>query len=179
MVLIERLWALRLLEGEDIAEHLNKFWELANQVESLSAIGKRIAHNELVTLLCLSLPDSYEPMIMALQSRADELTFDIFAGRLLQESARRQVAQVRQPDQEQGASSGTAFTVRSPMRGRRNIDARYRLRRGGTRTPNTFGMGRVEVHLKQKGNAFTIRKMVIGNVTVLRERQMSVRKYYP
>ena len=55
---------------------------------------------------------------MALQYRANELTFDIFAGRLLQESARRQVAQVRQPDQGQGASSGTAFTVSSPMRGR-------------------------------------------------------------
>jgi len=88
MVLMQRLWALRMVEGDDMAEHLNKFRELANQVEGLSGTGKGIENNELVTLLSLSLPDSYEPIIMALQSRADKVTFDIFASQLLQESAR-------------------------------------------------------------------------------------------
>ena len=27
MVLMQRFWGLRLLEGEDMAEHLNKLWE--------------------------------------------------------------------------------------------------------------------------------------------------------
>ena len=89
MVLIQRLWALRMLEGEDMAEHLNSFRELANQVQSLSSDSKGIEENELVTLLSLSIPESYEPVIMALQSRTDDLTFDMFAGRLLQEAARR------------------------------------------------------------------------------------------
>jgi len=89
----------------------------------------------------LSLPDSYEPIIMALQSRADELTFDTFAGRLLQESARRQVAQVRQPDMGQNTSSGGAFTAKYPMRGR-NIGGGYGLWRGGMRTPMAFGVAR-------------------------------------
>jgi len=89
MVLMQRLWALRMVEGDDMAEHLNKFRELANQVEGLSGTGKGIDNNELVTLLSLSLPDSYKPIIMALQSRADEVTFDIFASQLRQESARR------------------------------------------------------------------------------------------
>ena len=40
MVLIQRLWGLRMVEGKDMVEHLNKFRELANQVESLSATGK-------------------------------------------------------------------------------------------------------------------------------------------
>ena len=78
---------------------------------------------------------------MALQSRADELTFDTFAGRLLQESARRQVAQVRQPHLGQNTSSGGAFTAKYPMRGR-NIGGRYGLRRGGMRTPMAFGVAR-------------------------------------
>jgi len=58
MVLMQRLWALRLVEGEDMAEHLNRFRELANQVQSLSGNGKAIDQSELVTLLSLSLPDS-------------------------------------------------------------------------------------------------------------------------
>jgi len=86
---MQRLWALRMVEGQDMAEHLNRFRELANQVESLSANGKGMEENELVTLLSLSLPESYEPVIMALQSRADNVSLDIFTSRLLQESARR------------------------------------------------------------------------------------------
>ena len=43
-------------------------------------------------MLSLSLPDSYEPLIMALQSRSEILTFDFMAGRLLQESTRRQAS---------------------------------------------------------------------------------------
>jgi len=89
MVLIQRLWALRLLEGDDMAEHLNRFRELANQVQGLSGNGKGMDENELVTLLSLSLLESYEPIIMALQSRTEDLTFEIFSGRLLQELARR------------------------------------------------------------------------------------------
>ena len=58
MVLMQRLWALRMVEGDDMAEYLNKFKELANQVESLSANGKGMEDNELFTLLSLSLPES-------------------------------------------------------------------------------------------------------------------------
>ena len=61
-------------------------------MESLSANGNGMEDNELVTLLSLSVPESYEPIIMALQSRADDVSFDIFASKLPQESARRQVA---------------------------------------------------------------------------------------
>ena len=143
MVLIQRLWALRMVEGEDMAEHLNRFRELANQVQSLSSNSKGMEESELVTLLSLSLPESYEPVIMALQSRTDDLTFDMFAGRLLQEAARRQVAQVRQPDQAHSNSSSAAFTAKYAMRGR-NTGGRNGMRRGGRRTGGGFGTQREE-----------------------------------
>ena len=38
---------------------------------------------ELVTLVSLSLPDSYEPIIMALQSRADDVSLNVFISKLL------------------------------------------------------------------------------------------------
>jgi len=50
MVLMQRLWALRMVEGDDMAQHLNKFRELANQVGSLSANRKGMEENQLVTL---------------------------------------------------------------------------------------------------------------------------------
>ena len=74
----------------------------------------------------------------------EDLTFDIFSGRLLQESARRQVAEGRQAEQRANNTSGTAFRARYPMRGR-NIGGQYGLRRGGIQTPNTFGVARAEV----------------------------------
>ena len=37
MVLTQRLWALRLQEGEDMATHLNTFKEIATQIENLSS----------------------------------------------------------------------------------------------------------------------------------------------
>ena len=93
MVLMQRLWALRMLEGEDMAQHLNQFRELANQWRSLSPDSKGMDDSELVTILTLSLPNCYEPLVMALQSRSDTITFDLMARRLLQESGRRQIGQ--------------------------------------------------------------------------------------
>ena len=48
-------------EGQDIAEHLNQFRELANQLRSLSTEDKEVDDSELVTILTLSLPTSYGP----------------------------------------------------------------------------------------------------------------------
>jgi len=70
-------------EGDDMAQHVNQFRELGNQLRSLSEDGKGMDDTELVTILTLSLPESYEPLVMPLQSRSDTITFDLMAGRLL------------------------------------------------------------------------------------------------
>ena len=56
-----------MLEGQDMAQHLNQFHELANQLRGLSTGGKEVDDSELLTILTLSLPECYEPLIMALQ----------------------------------------------------------------------------------------------------------------
>ena len=111
MVLMQRLWGLKMSEGQDMAQHLNQFRELANQLRGLTTEGKEIDDSELVTNLTLSLPESYEPLVMAVQSRADLVTFDMMARRLLQESARRHVVPVTQKGQENTHGSQTAFTA--------------------------------------------------------------------
>ena len=60
MVLMQRLWDLRMIEGDDMAQHLNHFRKLANQLRSLSEDGKGMDDTELVTILTLSLPQLYK-----------------------------------------------------------------------------------------------------------------------
>ena len=121
MVLTQRLWSLRLREGEDMASHLNEFRDLANQIANLSAGDEstQIQGVDLVSMLSLSLPDSYEPLIMALQSRSEEPTFDFMAGRRLQESTRRQAgnANGNSPSNGNGQSAFKAGSGRTRGRG--------------------------------------------------------------
>jgi len=112
MVLMQPLWALRMSDGDDMAEHLNQFRELANQVQGLSGEGKGIDDSELVTILSSSLPSTFAPLVMALQSWSEEITFDVFAGRLLQESARRQVGQVKHQPESGTRVQQTALSAR-------------------------------------------------------------------
>jgi len=113
MVLMQRLWGLKIVEGQDMAEHLNQFRELANQLRGLSTENKGLDDSELLTIWTLSLPTSYQPLVIALQSRSDQIPFDVMAGRLLQESARRHIGQVthRSQDSNTGIGSNTAFAA--------------------------------------------------------------------
>ena len=135
MVLMQRLWRLKMSEGQDMAQHLNQFRELANQLRDLTTEGKEIDDRELLTILTLSLPESYEPLVIALQSRADLVTFNIMAGRLLQESARRHVGQVTHKGQENTHGGQTAFAAQRPSTG-----TRFRFSRAGFHT-NSRGRG--------------------------------------
>jgi len=166
MVLQQRLWGLRMVEEEDMAEHLNKFRELASQLAGLSATGKGMEDNELVTLLSLSLPESYEPIIMALKSRADQVSFHVFTSQLHQESARRQVVHTTQHSNSSTAG-GAAFTAQFPNRHRGQTGGHYGPGRGGRRIPSGLAIRRTEATtgprahtatMKTKGKCFYCQK---------------------
>jgi len=74
--------------------HLNSFEEVSTQVANLSPNGIGIPDGALVSMVSLSLPESYEPLIMAIQSRSERLTFDLLVGLLLPEATRRQAARL-------------------------------------------------------------------------------------
>ena len=106
---------------------------------------------DLVSLLTLSLPDSYEPLVMALQSRSEVLTFNFMARLLLQESTRRQalMATNGKPSPKQSAfvvGSSAKFSGRGGgLRG----GARGSAMRAGGRSGSSFGV----VDLGQFGGA--------------------------
>jgi len=128
MVLMQHVWGLRMSEGDDMAQHLNQFRELGNQLRSLSEDRKGMDDTELVTIVTLSLPESYAPLVMALQSRSDTITFDLMAGRLLQESGRRQISQATNTTPGGSNTPQTAFTAQRLAMGSRG----YRGRGGMT-----------------------------------------------
>ena len=116
MILMQHVWALKMTEGQDMSKYLNQFRKLANQLRGLLPKGKQFDDSELLTILTLSLPDSYKPLVMALQSRSDVGTFDMMACRLLQELARRHVGPVTHKESDTTLhGSHTAFTANHPL----------------------------------------------------------------
>jgi len=111
MVLMQKLWGLHLKEGQDMSAHVNTFKELSTQVANLSPDGVGIPDTDLVSMLSLSLPESYEPLIMAVQSRAENIIFDFLTGRLLQEATHRQAA--RSTSSHHNSEPLSAFTAGS------------------------------------------------------------------
>jgi len=117
-----------------MSAHVNTFKELSTQVANLSSNGVGIPDSDLVSMLSSSLPESYEQLIMAVQSRADSITFDFLTGRLLQEVTGRQAA--RSTISQHTGELLSAFTAGSSCRpsGGRG--------RGNTRCGNRgFGRG--------------------------------------
>ena len=157
MILTQRLWALRLQEGDDMAAHLNAFREMANQIENLSSDEgtSQIQAVDLVSMLSVSLPDSYEPLIMALQSRSEVLTFDFIAGRLLQESTRRQAATITHGNPGHGNSTGQSAFIAGGLGRTKGRGGGFRggsHQRGRGRGRTAFG----SIDLSRLGNATTI-----------------------
>ena len=67
-------------------EHINKMRNLAEQ---LASVGAQVSKDDQVAKLLCSLPESYNNLIVALESRADDLTIEFVIARLLHEERRR------------------------------------------------------------------------------------------
>jgi len=75
-----------MAESDAMLEHINRMKSLAGQLESVGAAVTE--DDEVATLLC-SLPDSYSDLIIALESRAEDLTMEFLVARLLHEEQKR------------------------------------------------------------------------------------------
>ena len=94
-----------------MAGHINKIKMMAQQLE---AIGAPASEADTVTTLLYSLPESFEQLIISLESRADSLDLEFLTARLLNEETRRR-------DGKTAARPGKAFTSASgPFRGKQH-----------------------------------------------------------
>ena len=97
---------VKMSEGEDIKEHINKVKTLAEQ---LQATGGELKSEDLVTTLLLSLPPSYDSLITAFDVvSSTQLTWDFVVTTILN-NARRQGAPATASSETQSGNNETAF----------------------------------------------------------------------
>lgn len=78
---------MKMNEHGDMENHINVMLDIVDQ---LTSFGETLAENLVVALMLCSLPDSYDTLITALESRADDdLTLELVKGKLIQEHKRR------------------------------------------------------------------------------------------
>lgn len=84
--LLKRLCRMQLPSNGNMTEHVNTMMDLVNQLETL---GEKLADHLVVALLLCSLPDSYNTLITALESRDEkDLTLEMVKGKLINEYTR-------------------------------------------------------------------------------------------
>ena len=86
LFLRKRYLTTMMSDSNTMIDHINKLRSLAKQLDSVGAPVS--AEDQVATLLC-SLPDSYGNLIVALESRADDLTLEFVIARLLHEEKKR------------------------------------------------------------------------------------------
>lgn len=86
LFLRKKLMSLRMDRGGDIESHVSKVILLVDQ---LRACGDAISENEVVTVLLCSLPEEFDSLITALESRESNLTLDYVKQRLQHESLKQ------------------------------------------------------------------------------------------
>lgn len=99
--LFKRICSMKLSENGDMENHINTMLNLADQ---LAALGEVLKDKMVIALILCSLPESYNTLITALETRSeDELTIELVKGKLLDEDRRRKNAREHTDEQEDKA----------------------------------------------------------------------------
>lgn len=86
LFLRRKFFTTQMAEGDNVLAHITKVRTMADKLE---AVGAGIEEEDTVMTLLCSLPESYGSLITALESRAEDLTLEFVAARLLHEEQKR------------------------------------------------------------------------------------------
>ena len=108
LLLLKSLLELKMNEGDSMQDFLNSFSDIVDQ---LMSIDFKLEDDFLCLLLLTRLPDSYQPLAMALESKLEdnELTLSTIHARLLAEEARRK-------NQQSSPAADSALNLSDSMR---------------------------------------------------------------
>lgn len=116
--ILRRLCSMRLDEGGNMSDHLLQASEL---VHRLTRLGEGLKEHIVVAILLSSLPESYNPLITALEGRPEEdLKLDYVKGKLLDEWRRRH------EDRNGEKTEGQAMKTTVLTEDRRKVPTCYR-----------------------------------------------------
>lgn len=103
--LLKRLCSINLADGGDMEKHLIV---LDNLFERLDNVGQKLDDTLKVAMILRSLPDSFDTLVMALESRADaDITIDLVKSKLLDAYQRRVNRTVDSAVEEKAMKSNT------------------------------------------------------------------------
>lgn len=87
LYLLRKLYSVKMQENGNMTEHINNMLEI---VEKLNSIGENIPEKHIAALLLVSIPESYNNLITALEARDEEnITVDLVKAKLTDEYNRR------------------------------------------------------------------------------------------
>jgi hypothetical protein len=110
LFLRRKFFTMKMQEGDSMQEHINKIKSLQDKLESM---GATLQEEDVLTVLLASLPETYETLVIALESAGDNLTEQQVIVRLLQEEARR-----KENALSNGKKEGEAFlTTKGKFKG--------------------------------------------------------------
>ena len=87
--------AIKFKDCRNMEDYLNRMLAVSQE---LSAINAEIPGDELAIIILSNLPDSYDPLVIALENCGTALTATFIRSRLLQEEARRHRSNTRTPE---------------------------------------------------------------------------------
>ena len=106
----QKLFSLRLKDGESVQKHIKAMTEIFN---SLSVIGDPVPEEDRVVHLLASLPDSYNMLVTALEANEDVPKMESVTERLLHEERKlKQRAEVGASTSSESAMTGKQQTKR-------------------------------------------------------------------
>jgi len=86
LILKKRLSTLHMGNNDNMTDYLDKF---RTTLEELEAVGSILEEEDKIATLLNSLPDSFENLVVSLESRGNQIDLDFVMARLLQEEMRR------------------------------------------------------------------------------------------
>ena len=107
LYLRRKFFTMKMQEGDHMQDHINKIKSLQDKLESM---GGNLQDEDVLTVLLASLPESYETLVITLESQA-EITEQQVIVRLLQEEARRKETH------EGSSKEGEAFYMQKQFPG--------------------------------------------------------------
>ena len=123
LYLRRKFFTMKMQEGDSMQDHINKIKALQDKLESM---GGNLQEEDVLTVLLASLPESYETLVISLESQG-EITETQVITRLLQEEARRKENLLDSTKKEGKAFFYTTEVIpRSPEELQRKENVLYR-----------------------------------------------------
>ena len=107
LFLRKRYLTTMMLDSDRMIDHINNLRSLAEQLDS---VGAPVSEEDQVATLLCSLPGSYGNLIVALESRAEDLNLEFVIARLLHEEKKRSETSVSLGDSMVKALAATKLT---------------------------------------------------------------------